>query len=130
MSTAKHWPCARPCPLAPTALRWRSATATACATEKLTVAVTVMPAAVQRSSTSRPAAVTGSLTAMFAAHPANLCAISYMAVRSPASPGSTCAQTYPDSPRVFSKMGASSFAAWVTGMRISDSAFARGSFAS
>jgi len=45
----------------------RSAIATVCGTVKLTVAVTVIPSATQSSSTSRPALVAGSLTAIFGA---------------------------------------------------------------
>src|SRR5690242_17062294 len=66
-----------------------------------------MPSAQSLWSTSRPAAVTGSLTATFGAHAASLLPISYMPSRSPARVGSTCAQTYPDVPDDLSKIGRS-----------------------
>ncbi len=68
MITAKQRPGAIPAWVARAApRRCRSATATTCGTVKLTVAVTVMPSATHSSSTSSPAAVTGSLTAMLGA---------------------------------------------------------------
>ena len=70
MITAKHFPGldARVSRARAMPARCRSAIATTCGTVKLTVAVVVMPSATQSSSTSRPAAVAGSLTAMFGAH--------------------------------------------------------------
>jgi hypothetical protein len=60
---------------------------------KLTVMVVVIPSATQRSITSSPADVTGSLTAMFGAQASKRRAISSIAERSPASQGLTCAQS-------------------------------------
>ena len=62
---------------------WRSPMATVCGTVKLTVNAVVMPSAAQSSNTSRPAAVAGSLTAMFGAHWWNRRAIGSMTSRSP-----------------------------------------------
>ena len=68
MITAKHLPGSMPLARARAEpARCRSAMASVCGTVKLTVAAVVMPSAAHSSSTSRPAAVAGSLTAIFGA---------------------------------------------------------------
>ena len=67
--------------------------ASACGTVKLTVAAVVMPSAAQSSSTSSPAAVAGSLTAIFGAQEWKRFAMANMHSRSPARTGLTCEQT-------------------------------------
>ena len=78
--------------------RCRSAMAIACGTVKLTVAVVVMPSATQSSSTSRPAAVAGSLTAMFGAQAWKRFAIGRHAGAIAGASGLTCAHTQPGRP--------------------------------
>ena len=67
MMTAKHFPGSISLGAGARGFRrdGARAMASACGTVKLTVAVTVIPSATQSSSTSRPAAVAGSLTAIF-----------------------------------------------------------------
>ena len=66
--TAKQWPGVFPAARARSEpRRWRSAMARTWGTVKLTVAVIVIPSATQSSSTSKAAAVAGSLTAIFGA---------------------------------------------------------------
>jgi hypothetical protein len=68
MITAKHFPGVMPRAVARRLpARCRSAIATTWGTVKLTVAVTVIPSATHSSSTSSPAAVAGSFTAIFGA---------------------------------------------------------------
>ena len=78
-----------------------------CGTVKLTVAVTVIPSATQFSSTSSPAPVAGSFTAIFGDQAWNRLAIAYMQSRSPARSGFTCAQTSPEAPWLRSNSGIS-----------------------